>query len=112
MKLFLVVYVSVAIFLLYRIFVEHPRTNYNLCLSSAETARAEMDARSCQAKKDVYTELSSCIVAEQKQGTVASFLYKPLGIQSRAELLITAHNKDCPAEKVNVPGESLYLLSK
>lgn len=112
MKLFLLACVSIGIFLLYQMFVGRSRTNYNFCLSSAETARAEMTARSCEAKKDIYAELSSCIVAAQKQGTVASFLYGPLGIESRVELLITAHNEECPSHKVNAPGESLYLLSK
>lgn len=109
MKLFLLACVSIGIFLLYQTFVGRASANYNFCLNSAETARAEMTARSCEAKKDIYVELSSCIIAAQKQGTAAAFLYGPLGIENRVKLLITAHNEDCPSEKVSVPGESLYL---
>lgn len=109
MKLFLLACASIGIFLLYQSFVGRSSSSYTYCLTSAETARTEMTTRSCEAKKDIYTELSSCIIAAQKQGTVASLLYGPLGIESRVKLLITAHNEDCPSEKVNVPGESLYL---
>ncbi len=109
MKLFLLACGSIGIFLLYQTFVGRTSANYSYCLTSAETARAEMTDRSCKVKKDIYTELSSCIIAAQKQGAVASFLYGPLGIESKVKLLMTAHNEDCPAEKVSAPGESLYL---
>lgn len=109
MKLFLLALVSIGVFLLYQSTVGRTKDNFNLCISTASTAKAEMISDSCKKKMSIYEELSSCVVTVQKMSSISSLLYAPLGIKSTVDILISAHNEECPSEKVRIPGEGMYL---
>lgn len=109
MKMILLACICIGAFVLYSSTVGRAKDNYTYCLATAEAAKALSFDESCKTKKDIYVELRSCIVTVQKQGFIAGMVYGPLGIQNKATLLIETHNEECAADKVPLPGESLYL---
>ncbi len=93
----------------YQMFVGSIRAAYDICVTTAQEALSDSTQMSCGLKREILEEFASCIVVVQKESNVKAYLYSPLGYKSQVDTLIETHNEECPASRVKLPSEGVYL---
>lgn len=109
MKLLLIALLFVGIFFLYQTQIASVQKSYEFCIEQALTDKEDSTQLACSVKKQVYSDLYSCVEKVQQSSITGSLLYSSTGTKNKVEILVEEHNKACPQSSVATPAETLYL---